>query len=38
MPIGRLSSFTSHRCWKMYSVRNRVFVKMSVVLFALIRS
>ena len=31
MPIGSLSSLASHSSWKMYSARNRVLVKTSVV-------
>ena len=36
MPIGRFSSFAFHSQSKMYSARNRVLVKISVVRCALI--
>jgi hypothetical protein len=38
IPIGKVSSFTSHRFWKMYSARKRVLVKTSVVRLARICS
>jgi hypothetical protein len=34
---GQVSSFASHRCWKIYSARNRVLVKTSVVRFSRMR-